>query len=170
MYLGICCGVVFVIGIIVSLIRSYKEYNSLDGSDIALGFLAGMITGCIALVISLVIGYSIKPNYEVRTESVNLVTLGDNPATAGQFYFLGSGSFDGTMKYVFYYETDDGMEMGMISYHGVKIKYEDSTPRYEQDIKYHKSKWSYRDEERIINRRFIVPDGTVKKGFVLDAQ
>ena len=67
--------------------------------------LGGLIGGVIGVIIML----ALPMKTEINTYTYKIETLQDNNSVSGSF-FLGSGSIEGKMKYVFYYETNGGFK------------------------------------------------------------
>ena len=162
--------VTLIIGIIIGAGIAVKiEWNWIRGiGDFLTEVLLG---GIIGLILSLFVMLALPMDTEIKTYTYNIEALQDNSSISGSF-FLGSGSIDGSMKYVFYYEDDGGFKMKQIDYDKAIIK-------YSSEIKVIK----YKEEptDNIINifavdicfsekYEIFVPKGTIKNNYNLDAR
>ena len=161
----------FVLGVIVYLRLCKVDYGRIDWNDIGPSLGVGCLTMFFAcLLVMLPVGMLVDPKYEKEIRTIEVTALEDNSATSGSFFF-GCGSIDGTMKYVFYMKTGEGeYEMGMMNYRGVKIRYENTTPRIERTYGISTNKWSIREHNKVLKTVIVVPKGTIKQNYNLDAK
>lgn len=157
-----------VIGAVIGVIAVY-------GDELELAILGALFGGIIGFAIGIIIALAIPSKMETVIDTYYLEALQDNNNVSGSF-FLGSGSINGEIKYVFYYETDGGYRMEQLSYDKTLIKYTNETPKVEfyrqEQTDAFINKFSVRvrgcgcDSKNII----YVPKGTIKQNYNLDAQ
>lgn len=107
-----------VIGIIIGIIIAVNNCFSF-GEGFGITFMIGILGLALSVIICLVGGMCLQATYEngdmITTkhtdEPISLVAVCDNMGTNGTF-FLGSGTIDSEMKYVYAYEDE---ELGMMT-------------------------------------------------------
>lgn len=163
--------IVFAVLIGVLVVATTWDYID-DFSDYFIAFmqfLLGAIFGCIigALVALILPAKEQEIKYTHRLEA-----LQDGNRVSGSF-FLGCGTIDGKMQYVYYYESPDGYRMNQIGYDEVVIKYSDENPRIDiYKMEPIKGKFINLFAIDMLTERNViyVPKGTIKQNFTLDAQ
>ncbi len=173
MYTIIIAGI---IGIIIALYNFFKD-GYLSWTDIddwfmgLISIIAGAFFGCIAGV---VIAISLPKHYITEKWDVKLVSLQDNNGVSGNF-FLGSGQINNRMEYVFYYEYGDSTyKLAQEDYNNCTVKYNDSvhvcTTTYHHADNSLQSKFAIDLTGDWATYLFVVPKGTIKNNYQLDAQ
>lgn len=130
----------------------------------------------VGLLFSLFVGMSGSYNSYTKVKTQNLVALKDNSSVHGDF-FLGIGTVDEEIKYSFYYEEEPGVYMlKTLDADYVQIAYsEGQNPRLE--TRYDCSRpgaWLMPGfdgcDESYPDYRLVIPNGSIKSNFVLDAE
>lgn len=140
-------------------------------------FITSLISAVVFLFILMAVGFSNEyANHEwieYDTQETSLVAMQDNVTTEGRF-FLGSGSFEGTPKYFYYYEDDRGIRQSNVSVNKSYVIQEErdnaklikttSQPNFPpwNTFKIHFGGDTYYE--------FYVPEGTVVESFNLDLE
>lgn len=129
-------------------------------------FVIAMVGGCIGMIVC----WLLPCKLYVKETRVNIVSLQDNRGINGSF-FLGIGSINDQMKYVFYSEKEPGVfEMKQINSTNVTIKYSDK-PVFVTYKKIPITLWQFGlpvvDD---IKYTIEVPKGTIQQNFNLDAK
>ena len=168
--------IILIISVLLGLYLSIK-YMWNDAYDIGDYILSTFLT-CIILLISIIIGALISYSLPMKTEenvvTYKIVSLQDNNNLKGD-YFIGSGRFEGKMKYSFYYESDGGFKLKQIDYKNATIIYSDSI-RIEQfgekEVVSFINYFAFDDltDENYMKFKIFVPKGTIKSNFSLDAE
>jgi hypothetical protein len=166
----IVCIVVCIV-ILISIIR-LTGYGETEFIEYFMGVVYGTMLG---LVVGFVIVLFLPTETYKYKYSVDIVSLQDNSNTKGTF-FLGSGQINGSMKYVFYYESDTGLyRMCQIDYNLTEIKYTKEKPKV--IITEYRKKDTFKNKFTIFsfhqpdNTYVIeVPEGTIKNNYNLDSQ
>ena len=112
LWIGAIIGII--IGIIVALNTCFSFW---EGFGIT--FIIGALTTVISMIICVIGAVGLQSTYDAgdmattkyTDEPISLVALCDNMGTNGTFY-LGSGTIDSEIKYVYAYEDED---LGMIT-------------------------------------------------------
>lgn len=139
----------------------------------------GIFGGIIGALFGLIIALFIPGDYEYVSNYQQLETLTDNQATSGSF-FLGCGSIDEKMVYVYYSNTRTDKRgkkyytLDMLDYNKCEVTYIESnelpmlesTWREETDSPINYFSITTRMERYI----FHVPAGTINNSYQLDAQ
>lgn len=158
----------FIIGLIAhSFFENYWEYYTRFGR--------GLLFACIGLIVGIFLSVCvIEPVYKNRTKVVLLSNLQDNSTTSGS-YCLGSGYFNGTFKYAFYYKAENNTDkLGLLDYQNCSIKQTDDTiPKLyiyitEEDTTKLKNKFVFTITK--YKYIFVIPKGSIKTDYKLDAQ
>ena len=102
------------------IITLHKEWYWVDSflDFIMYSFLGGIWGGILGFIIM----FSLPDDRVQKTLTYKIESLQDNNSVNGNF-FLGCGSIEGEMKYVFYYEVNGGFRMKQVSYTDALIKY-----------------------------------------------
>jgi hypothetical protein len=130
----------------------------------------------LGIVLGFIIALALPAEVKIVKTTYKLETLQDNDNLKGSF-FLGSGQIEGEMKFVFYYEDNNGFKLDQVDYNKVLIKYSNEDPK----IEIFKQEYI---KNSIINifaidclgcgfyPKYIiyVPKGTIKNNYVLDTQ
>lgn len=165
-------GIIGFIGGFILMLRT-MELKEITFSEILMSIVVGILCSLVGICLGFLISMSIPSKLENKVTTYNIESLQDNSSVSGQF-FLGSGIINGTMKYVFYYETDDNTyKMKELPHRNVSIKYTDEQPYYE--------KWEKVKTKDMINMFSIqlhkdikyiiyVPKGTVQHNYNLDSK
>lgn len=125
-----------------------------------------------AAVISIAVAFALPIKTEEVVDEFEIVSLQDNSSTEGSF-FLGCGSINGSMKYVFYYKSDESYKMFMVDYYMAEIVLTDKKSYNKQirtvktDALINKFAFGSLPENRYV---FYVPSGTIKQSYSLDAR
>lgn len=159
-----------VIGLIVG-ISEMTDWFFDSLVDIAVGIIMLLVSIALGAIFGLLVAFLLPAKMEPKIDTYKIVTLQDNNLISGQF-FLGSGTIEGKMKYVFYYEEKDNeFRMMQIDYDDASIKYSD-IPKVEAHgetpTKAFINKFAVDMED--IKYIIYVPEGTIKTNYNLDAQ
>ena len=160
--LAIC----LIAGIVIALVKEWYWIDGI-GDFIMESILGGLIGGLIGVILML----ALPMKTEINTYTYKIETFQDNNSVSGSF-FLGSGSIDGKMKYVFYYEVNGGFKMAQIDYDDAIIKYSDNVKaiRYKEEPTDAFINWFAVDIYMSDTYEIFVPKGTIKSNYNLDAQ
>ena len=112
LWIGAIIGIIIGIIIAIDICVGFWEH-------FGIAFAIGMLGTVISVIICLIGGVALQAAYEAgdmattkyTDEPISLVALCDNMGTNGTFY-LGSGTIDSEIKYVYAYEDED---LGMIT-------------------------------------------------------
>lgn len=159
--------VTIILGIVIGIVIMYLG-DRYYGPDI-MGLISG---GLIGSIIGIVVSISLPMSKEINTYEYNIVTLQDNSHVSGGL-FLGTGSINGSMKYVFYYELPNGgFKMNQISYENTTIIYSNDKKViiYKEEPTNSFLNWFAIDLEFNTSYEIYVPKGTISNDFKLDAQ
>jgi len=171
---------IIVFGIIALLFCIFEIWgddmaSSLFGTIIVNGLMTIVIVS-LGLFIGGLVAWALPAKTKPITDTYKIVNLQDNSATQGQF-FLGSGYIDGTIKYAFYYKTDneEGYKLKVINSSNVIIKYSDTVKclRHRQVKEDSFINWFAFDDlsdELYMTFEIYIPKNSIKQNFVLDAQ
>lgn len=145
-------------------------------SDMKFTFVAvGVFVAVFAIFFSLIAGKGGEYNSYTKVKTQNLIALKDNSAIHGEF-FLGIGTVDEKVQYSFYYEEEPGVYMlKNLTANEVTLAYTKGkqTPRLETRSECSRpGPWLLPgfDGCGYTTYRLVIPDGTIKSNFVLDAQ
>ena len=134
------------------------------------------MTQSFGLFIGLLIGLMIPVKTEMKSCTYNLEALQDNNGVSGS-YFLGTGSIEGKMKYVYYYRDADSLyHMKQYDYENASIKYSTDEPKIiitkEHVVNPKDATINYFGLKTLFNESAIIyiPKGSIKQNFTLDAQ
>lgn len=125
-------------------------------------------------IIGVLVSYLLPMKTEENIITYNIVSLRDNNSTKVN-YFIGSGQFNGKMKYSFYYKSDGGFKLKEIDYKNATIIYSDSI-RVEQfgekEVDSFINYFAYDNflDEDYMKFKIYIPEGTIKTNFTLDAE
>ncbi len=137
-------------------------------------FVSNLLTGIsVGFIVGFLVTIMLPAETEVNIYNYDIETLQDNNSVNGEF-FLGSGSVEGKMKYVFYYKTNGGFKMKQIDYEDAIIKYSETRRgviehREEMISDSWINNFAY-DLEKVIEYEIYVPKGTIRSNYKLDAQ
>lgn len=160
--------VLMVVGAIVLIIKEWTYVD--DWIDfIGTGFMGALFS----IIPATIIAFSLPMQTYNQISEVKLETLNDNSGSQGNF-FLGCGSIDSEMKYVFYYNEKGFYKMGAVNYEDVKIKYSTGFPKLvitkiaatESVINLFALDLNFGDKKYV----FHVPKGTINNSYNLDAK
>ena len=162
----------FLLAVGISIFQSIKEWD--DFMEGSFRFFCSMLMGIgIGLGVAIIL-----PSKMIEEKSTfKLVNLQDGSQISGNF-FLGSGTIEGKMNYMFYYEKDSNtFAMSQIKYDVATVKYtKDSTTAYVEcyktvdDPNWFWNNFSYDVDYGDCHYVIYVPKGTIKTNFNLDAQ
>ncbi len=164
-----------VVGILVGLLLSWSDKKMTDSEDYLMASVIGLFLGG---ALSFFVALMIPPITEEKIiSSHEIVSLQDNGNISGSF-FLGCGSVNGRMNYIYYYEISPGSyAMNMLDYSDVTILFTEGMPKIEkiQDVKvkhHKKNKFAIQGYkgERPDRYKIYTPKGTILSNFKLDAQ
>lgn len=156
-----------VIGIIVGICMGVDE------GDFGLGIIFSLLFAILGGSLGYLVAINLPCKMETVKITLQLESLQDNGSVEGSFY-LGSGQIDGTMKYVFYYKDGEYYKLWQADYKYSSIKYSDEKPKAEvfiqKEVKgafINNFAIDFVEEPTYI---IYVPKGSIKQGFILDAQ
>lgn len=153
------------ITVILAIIISYLlERRRAYWSDY---FLSTIIGGMAGIFLGFIIALIVPHKTLTKTTTFEIENLQDNNSVSGSF-FIGTGSIDGVMKYVFYHKVDGGFKMMQLDYKDTIIKYSNDLPRVEKLCNYSESNFGVSFLRTIYV--IYVPEGTIKQSYILDAQ
>lgn len=165
--------IMFIIGLagfIISCIYLSKTYWGFDSEVFIDSLFVGFVCTCVGLIIALCGSVVCNPQTP-EVETTYIYAMSDTMGIEGSF-FLGTGSVDSEMKYVYMTKTDKGMKIAEpIDTKDAYINYieEGEAPRIE--------KVHYITDSDLLNFLFIfpqsetyiyVPEGTVKEVYNID--
>lgn len=150
----------------------YLEYN--DFGITLSSILVSIFPGIGGALVGFLVALCLNMKYETDTWRVKLVSLQDGNSTKGSF-FLGTGQFNGVMKYVFYTEDrPDEYRMWQVDYYEAVVKYTEGTPEeiitVKQPTKALWNKFAIDLNTKEYSFVFLVPKGSIKSNYSLDAQ
>ena len=164
--------IILVIALAIAIIGADYDFDIVKDLVIRI-IMAAFLGGALGFMIGLLV-----PSKMIEEKSTfKLMNLQDGSQVSGNF-FLGSGTIEGKMNYIFYYNLDSTtFAMAQIKYDVATVKYtKDSTTAYVEcyktvdDKNYFWNNFSidtdYGDKRYII----YVPKGTIKTNYNLDAQ
>lgn len=156
----------FLLPVIILWIQDKKYFDFWE--YFGLYFISLVIFGFISFGVSVMLPVT----YQKEVSEFEIATLQDNSQVKGSF-FLGSGTINGTMKYVFYYKSGDSYIMHMVSYSSAEIIITDKKP-YLKQISYEKTSafinlFALDLEIPQTEFYFYVPEGTIANDYSLDA-
>lgn len=167
--------IAFIIGLasfIIACIIFSKENWGFDECVFLESLLIGILFTLIGIVVAIFGGIICNPQVP-EVETTYIYAMSDTMGVEGSF-FLGSGSVDSEMKYIYMEKTEKGMRIAdPIDTENAYINYieEGETPRIEKV-------W-YKTDSDLLNFLFIfpnsetyiyVPEGTVKEVYNIDLQ
>lgn len=168
--------VLSIIGGIIGFLTAFNKINSVGSGFDILDLLVYLFTILLGSVLGGFFGFliaiSIPSKTEVVVDTHYLEAFQDNNSINGSF-FLGSGNISGNMKYVYYYQSEDGYRMNQLSYNNVLIKYTNDQPKIEfyknQQTDDFINKFSINLE---LNKKTIIyiPKGSIMQNYSLDAK
>lgn len=137
----------------------------------ALATILGIFVGA---VIGFLVALALPMDTKQKTDTYNIVSLQDNNSTNGNF-FLGIGSFDGKMNYVFYYKENNTYKMKQIEHENAVIKHSNDPKirRYRPvptDALINYFALDDYDSEKFMRYVIYVPKGTIKSNYTLNAK
>jgi len=143
--------------------------------EFVIGFFVTIVSTVIGFLIALGIVALIPGVYETKSETYQLEALQDNGGGASGSFFLGSGTIDSKMKYVFYYESSEN------KYKMDQVDYDDATITYiDEYVEPNVIKYTDELTDAFINNFTVnfryplydinIPKGSIKNGYTLDAQ
>lgn len=156
----------FVVMIIIGLIDDWYYLDDFLGYVFII-FSWGFFGAGIGFILML----ALPADTKINTYTYKIEALQDNNSLSGDF-FLGSGSVEGKMKYVFYYETDGGFKMAQVDYEDAIIKYsnEPKVIKHKEEHTDSFINWFAVDIFTITNYEIFIPKGAIKSNYNLDAQ
>lgn len=157
--------------IILVIFFNYSEYQNYysDFIDYFIQTLRGLFIGGI---LGFIIALALPMNTEINKYEYEIEALQDSNSVNGSF-FLGSGSFNGEMKYVFYYKIKNRFKLAQVDYDNTSIEYTDETPiaeRYKEEAD--KSTINLFALDVCLKDDWVmkVPKGAIKNNYNLDAK
>lgn len=158
-----------IIGIIVGFLEIHNGWSPYFWGYVFGVFFGGVIGAIVGFVVAIALPMDL---YE-KHETYKVVSLQDGSNVKGNF-FLGCGTIEGKMQYVFYYEENGMYRMAQVPYDDVSIKYTDKAPvaqvytitATDAFINNLAGDFSEGDKRYIIE----VPKGTIQSQYNLDAQ
>ncbi|MCK9415751.1 hypothetical protein M0Q97_03715 [Candidatus Dojkabacteria bacterium] len=159
-------------GLFIAIKSFWDEYD-FAFVDIVVDTLMTFLIIILATFIGLGVAIMLPMKTVTKVDTYNIVCLQDNNSTNGNF-FLGSGTIQGEMKYVFYYEENETYKMKQTNYYNTSIKYSETAKveRYRQEKAKAFINYFAIDILSENNMQYIiyVPKGTIKNNYALDAQ
>ena len=158
-----------VAGGIFGAYRQYKHGYISDALDI---LLSGILSASLGFVLGIPIAFMLPSDIEIKKTEYKIECLQDNSYQPGAF-FIGCGNIDGSMSYVYYYETKSGFKMDIVDYNAATIKYTKSDPKVIKFEEVYSNSYINRfsiylkDRDKYI---FYVPRGTIQNNYNLDAR
>ena len=149
---------------------AWKEFGDETFGGFIIGAIAGALVGTIVLVI-LTLSYEDK-KYSTLIGTYELECIQDGSSVEGRF-FVGSGYVGESMKHSFYYKQGGGYRFKQISASNSFIEYGDKPMVYVYDLRYpdNLSKWVVdKTKGKEVSYKIIVPKGTIKQDYSLDAK
>lgn len=162
-----------IIGLGIGIKNIISEFGSYT-FDLFLNIFLTIIMGMGGAFIGIIIAIAL-PTKHVTVEKVyELECLKDNSSISGDF-FLGMGSVDSTMKYTFYYKTEDGFKLKQLDVDSTIIKYSENTPRaicsYEKEVNVEDAFINYFAIDFSFGKWVIeIPKGSITNSYKLDAE
>lgn len=155
------------------IVISLLVYNGIKERVDLVGYIWYIILGgIIGCFLGFFIAVCLPTDYEYKNTTYNLESLQDNNTTKGSF-FLGCGSIDGKMKYVFYYENGGFYRMEQLDYELVSIKYSNGKPKYNivQKVPTKAMINRFGIDLNMYSKTYIfeIPKGSIKNNYNLDA-
>lgn len=163
-----------VIGIIIFVAIGIKNRRFWDLADWVFGsFLAllmvGMASFLVTLGVSGIATHYADKKYTVKQESP-LLALQDNTSVSGHFY-LGGGSFNGSMQYVYMVPTSEGTQMVTVGVNQNVFVIESDNPKVEiYEVKFSNNILNYFAEpiEQYNRTKLYIPKGSIKYDYNVD--
>jgi hypothetical protein len=99
-------------------------------------------------------------------KTYDIINIKDINSVSGNF-FLGSGSINGTMKYIFYYKEKEYIKLKQIDYRDAVIRYskKPKVTKWKSDFKW---VWYYKESKTYYE--INIPEGTIKQNYILDGE
>lgn len=172
-----------IIGIFIGLRYTVFADNDfyLDAETVFISLFIGLLSGFAGALVGVMLALALPTDYETVETKFNMETLQDNGGVEGSF-FLGCGTIDSKMVYVFYYgagKTEEGdtiYRMGQIDADEADVVYINR----ESDEAPHLIKYVKQSSDAFMNNfsvacgktwyRIYVPKGTIQNGYSLDAK
>lgn len=156
-----------ILGIVIGAIIGYNETK--DFIDRGAG---GIVGGAVGWIIGAAIALMISTPSVSFQEVRQLESLQDGSSGSHGSFFLGIGSIDNKMQYVYYYRDGEYYQMGQLDYTQAKIKYVNAAPVLR--ITWHKhinTNWGLGSGVKMGTQYvFEVPKGTIVQNYTLDAK
>jgi len=164
--------IILVIALAIAIIGADYDYDIIE--ELVSRIIMAAFLGA---AIGLIIGFLVPSKMIEQKSTFKLMNLQDGSQVSGNF-FLGSGTIEGKMNYVFYYNLDSTtFAMAQIKYDVATVKYtKDSTTAYVEcyktvdDKNYFWNKFSIDTDYGNMRYVIYVPKGTIKTNYNLDAQ
>jgi hypothetical protein len=160
-----------VTGVLIAVLDSDNDFWEKFGMGIAQGLFGAVVAFFICFITSVIVDGVADKEY-VKIDENKIIALQDGSSVSGRF-FLGSGSFDGTMKYVYMTSTNNEMSMDSVRVESAKLLYSDLTK-----IETYKSYYTNKTVRYLFGKeswdhniyKIYIPEGTVKQNFNVDLQ
>ena len=153
--------------------KPFKYYSFFTTTGVSI--LIGLVSVIVAMLVALLIG-SIATGCGAKTEVLtqetrNLYALADGDDIHGHF-FLGSGTIDETMKYVYIVETEGkGYKMESIGVRSAYVQYSDEQPTITKTVYIFESDilnfFGFCDE---IEYLFRIPEGSITNSYIINLE
>lgn len=162
-----------IIGVVIALIVTLSDWH-LDWVDKLVMSIVNSIIGCLlGFMVGFIISVILPMDLYDKKYSYELEALQDGSYNNGRF-FLGCGTIDGKMKYVWYWGKDGIYEMQQIETNLVKIKYTDGKATVNVTEIEATDSWinDWAIDLDLHDKTYLleVPKGTIKQNYSLDAQ
>jgi hypothetical protein len=154
---------------------AYSLYDTISewGNSFMEHVVFAMFRALFGLGLGLAVAIALPMDTYFKMDVRKLEALQDNGSVSGRF-FLGSGQFDGEMKYVYYYQEDGYFKMNQASYKHAMVRYTDKTPLVGSSMIMPTESWvnMFAIDLNIGKTTYIfeLPTGTIKNNFNLDAK
>jgi len=165
----IIIGIISLVLCVIAALFSGDNWKEKIGMSVMMSLVSLLVSLFIALIISMILDVFTDKVFELKSTN-EIVALQDKNSVIGHF-FLGSGSIDGDMKYVFMSKEQNGFRMESFDANEAIVVYSDDKKieRYESEFKNQTLKklfgqpWFADSEYKI-----YVPDGTIQNSYNVD--
>lgn len=159
--------------IVFAIISGIYEYRNGYFRSVSSVFGNSILGGMFGVPIGMIIALIVPQEISEKTETYLLENLNDLTSIQGSF-FLGTGSVDGSMRFVYYYKDGGSYKLNQVDYKDSEVIYKEDLPKVEiveQYLDYQKgyNKWTL---ALGLKTRYVfqVPKGSITRNYKLDAQ
>jgi hypothetical protein len=161
-----------ILGLVISIIK-FWTYLEWQFSQILGHIIVSIFFIFIFSIAGFVVAYILPMDTETKIDTYKIICLQDNNDQSGKL-FLGTGSIEGKMKYVFYYQEDSIYKLKQIDCENASIILSDSArvERYRKEKTKAFINYFALDDLCEHSMMFViyVPKGSIKNNYNLDAQ